>query len=210
MDIKIFQIDSLEDTNKVIFKSYASIGGIINPAIYRQVYAGTVKCDCLEEVYAEFNRTFKPEYYSGRSMTTSDIICILTDNGTQYYYCDNIGFVEIKFDETRVLKNNTLGIICRPGEIAIFQRIDVSEKSIENLLGGPYRTIYPFNENVCILIRENSDKLNRSIKNKDGYIQRLLKGPFIILGGCKDNYFNLSLEQYRRYRTKFRLPETFF
>ena len=59
---------------------------------YEVVYAGELEGDnILEQLFNMFNIAH-PEDYKGRSMSISDVVEI----EGKYYYCDPIGFKEIK------------------------------------------------------------------------------------------------------------------
>lgn len=63
-------------------------------------YAGkTTVCNdndrkVLEELYVQFNANH-PSGYTGRSLSVSDIVAVIRESGTKYYYCDNFGWTEV-------------------------------------------------------------------------------------------------------------------
>lgn len=74
---------------------------------YRKVYSGelldtitygnsTITCNTedvqvLEEIFERFNINH-PEDYKARSLSTSDIVEIVRKDGSEFYYCDSIGW----------------------------------------------------------------------------------------------------------------------
>ena len=67
----------------------------LNKQQYKKVYEGEIECKglwlVLEELFKIFNINH-PEDYSGRSMSTSDIVIL---DGVEYY-CDDYGWVNIE------------------------------------------------------------------------------------------------------------------
>lgn len=97
----LLQIDpATKAAEEMLFKSmkYLDINGLkIDPANYRAVYQGQISGvlpDLLEGLFTRFN-PFHPRDYSGRSMTTSDIIPLRHNDQEVAYYCDDFGFMRI-------------------------------------------------------------------------------------------------------------------
>lgn len=102
MKIKLYQIDIERDSNIVCYMCYESTlkrAGKVDPEIYNKVFEGEVACRDLEDVYHLFNVGQKPENYFGRSMSVSDVLCVVSSDSVApgYYFCDSIGFKEITF-----------------------------------------------------------------------------------------------------------------
>ncbi len=104
MYINVYQINEERDKNLVMFLSHDKLGeyqdgsDAVDPSIYDKVFTGEVDCKSLEDVFALFN-TSKPEGYEGRSMSVSDVVGVLQDDGSvKYWFVDSIGFIEIPFD----------------------------------------------------------------------------------------------------------------
>lgn len=97
MQIKIYQINMQRDSRRVCFLSLDNTGKV-DAKIYDRVFAGEVDCDDLEDVFIMFNCKM-PDGYIGRSMSVSDVVEVIQDNGESYFsFCDNAGFVDIEFD----------------------------------------------------------------------------------------------------------------
>lgn len=58
--------------------------------------AGEERQNLLEIIFNRYNDDL-PDDYPGRSISPSDIIELYDDSGRHYYYCDRIGFSEVKF-----------------------------------------------------------------------------------------------------------------
>lgn len=65
---------------------------------YQMVYDGTVESNNLEDIYAKFNLSH-PLGYIGHSLSMSDIVEFYDDGGSEFYYCDRIGFQQIEVGE---------------------------------------------------------------------------------------------------------------
>jgi hypothetical protein len=70
---------------------------------YRLIHEKTVHCpvtlseyDVLEQIYMRYNIDF-PKDYRGRSVSPSDVIELDDNEQRRYYYCDSVGFEQVKF-----------------------------------------------------------------------------------------------------------------
>jgi hypothetical protein len=102
MEMKVFQIDSDLDVNRMSFMrlSFAdpSGGKNIDSSIYQPVYeteiempAGVEPLAILEGFYRQINVEGKPEGYTGHSLSVSDVVQL----GPDFYFCDSIGFEKL-------------------------------------------------------------------------------------------------------------------
>lgn len=107
MNIKIYQVNMDRDVNNVCFMSFETLERIqgtpaIDSSIYDKVFSGEVKCESLEDVYAEFN-LYHPKGYKARSLSVSDIVEIISENGTsEFHFCDSVGFKKVEFVSEKV------------------------------------------------------------------------------------------------------------
>ena len=62
---------------------------------YHIVYDGQLPTDDLEEIYYLMNCN-PPAGYSGWPLTTSDVVELYEDSGSEFYYCDMVGWVKFK------------------------------------------------------------------------------------------------------------------
>ena len=94
MKYKIKRIEDVENC-AYAFKRYEWAKNVLDLNDYEVVYEGELDCpempNALEELFEIFN-VRRPEDFKGRSMAVSDIIEVEGKN----YYCDAIGWVELK------------------------------------------------------------------------------------------------------------------
>lgn len=94
MKYKIKQIKDVENC-EYSFKYYDQCKDNIDLKDYEVVYEGELDYlempDALEELFKIFNIK-RPKDFEGRSMSISDIVEVDGKN----YYCDDIGWVELK------------------------------------------------------------------------------------------------------------------
>lgn len=106
MKIRIYQVNENNPAAvPFLFTRYTEairIGGEIKAEHYKMTFDGDVATDSLQELFTMFNIA-SPEGYTGRSMSVSDVIEIIrTKDSSIFYFCDNIGFVRIRFDSEKV------------------------------------------------------------------------------------------------------------
>ena len=101
---RVYQVT--EDYIEYLFRSYQHMLDMNLEAppgeAYQLVYDGLLKTDSLEDVYFIFN-CHHPKGYQGRSMTTSDIVEFYDDDGSEFYFCDTVGFEKIPFQPEQLL-----------------------------------------------------------------------------------------------------------
>lgn len=118
MDITIYQINMGRDHNRIAFEGLDLLkmyqgSDKIDSRIYDRVFEGEVDCKDLEDVYRKFNLEH-PEGYKGRSLSVSDVVEIVDENGdSTFHFCDSIGFKQIDFDPylTEEYKEDTLAVV---------------------------------------------------------------------------------------------------
>ena len=105
MKIRIYQIEMSLDEQNVAFRSYTKMqekypSGI--PAnLYRMMYEGVVPTKELSVVFYIFNMAH-PQDYRTRSLSVSDVIEVVEENSSTFYFCDTVGFREVSFDVSSV------------------------------------------------------------------------------------------------------------
>ena len=126
MDITIYQINMGRDHNRIAFEGLDLLkmyqgSDKIDSRIYDRVFEGEVDCKDLEDVYRKFNLEH-PEGYKGRSLSVSDVVEIVDENGdSTFHFCDSIGFKQIDFDPylTEEYKEDKIKVVlCEPGKVA--------------------------------------------------------------------------------------------
>lgn len=94
MKYKIKQIKDVENC-EYAFKHYNQVKNKIDLKDYEVTYEGKLDYpempDALEELFDIFN-VRRPNDFKGRSMAVSDIVEVEGKN----YYCDEVGWVELK------------------------------------------------------------------------------------------------------------------
>lgn len=103
MKIKIYQINMDRDKQRICFCSLKELekfqgNAEVNGELYDQVFDGEVSVKDLERVYWKFNLEH-PDGYTGRSLSTSDVIEVVQSETVKpgFYYCDSFGFQPISF-----------------------------------------------------------------------------------------------------------------
>lgn len=95
--IKIYQIDSNKDINKVIFMPYKFVKEF-DFSIYKEVWSGEEPdgCDSLDGIFEVFN-LHHPDDFHGHSLSTSDVVQIIGSDPKRngYYYCDSFGWKKL-------------------------------------------------------------------------------------------------------------------
>lgn len=103
MKFKIYQINTKRDKKRVAFMGYDSLPvyqeGLIDRSIYDLVYEGKEYAADLEGIYKSFNVGPKPEGYSGRSLSVSDVVEVVEAEKIEpgLYFCDNCGFKMVEW-----------------------------------------------------------------------------------------------------------------
>lgn len=107
MRIRIYQIEMSLDEHNVAFRSYTEMQGKypsgIPANLYRMMYEGVVPTKELSVVFYIFNMAH-PQDYRTRSLSVSDVIEVIEESGSTFFYCDSIGFREVSFDTSSVMK----------------------------------------------------------------------------------------------------------
>lgn len=207
MRIKIYQIDSNKDTKREKFRPLSNQK--INPSIYKKVFYGDVVAGTLEDIFIMFNDN-RPPTHQGHSLSVSDIIEIIDGEGkvnNKIYYCDRIGFKEIKFDTSKCAEMVGMDVVyVTPGNPAIHIRIGRELSDLQNAVGGLIEPIY--NGNQIVIANEESKLIqeppNRTLEN--GIV---VHGPFFVCGDDGENFTSLNENEINKYIELFSKPEIF-
>ena len=183
MDIKIYQINSDRDQNRICFMGTESLekfqgSAEINSAIYDKVYEGTVDCTNLEEVFELFNLHHPPEF-CGHSLSVSDVVQVIESDTVKkgFFFCDSFGFADVVFhpEQTQERPNTMRVVLLEPGKIARITDIDKSLRGLQRVVKGDIEAFYPFEEEVCIVCNDEGKiqgmPLNRAIREEDQVIE---------------------------------------
>lgn len=178
MKIRIYQINMDRDYNRVAFESLDRLQQSqgfpgIDSEIYDRVFSGDVDCGSLEDVFRKFN-VDHPEGYRGRSLSVSDIVEVIDDNGkSTFHFCDTIGFQPVAFepDLTETLKEETIKVVlCETGKKARVTDIENSLDGLQRAVKGYIEQVCPFDEAVAIICNEEG-KLNGMLPNRAIYAE---------------------------------------
>ena len=225
MKIKIYQIDPERDAKRLRFQNLEATRRALHShgpeaSIYNKVFAGTVKCRNLEDVFVLFNSS-RPEGFRGRSLSVSDIVEVedAASITPGCYFCDSVGFKEVPFHPEQTVdkaQEKTIRVVLvEPGKQTRAAEIGASLEALQRTVGGSIEAYYPFAEQVCIVCNEegkiNGLPLNRAIRDEDtGEIIDIIAGTFFICDCSGESFGSLSTEQQKRYLEKYRNPERFF
>lgn len=102
MKIRIYQINEDRDANCVEFLSLSMLAAEqleVDSEIYDLVYDGEVDCRDLEDVFQTFNIE-RPVRYRGHSMSISDVVEVIGEGGSAFWFCDTVGFKPVAFDSS--------------------------------------------------------------------------------------------------------------
>ena len=143
----------------------------IDSRIYDRVFEGEVDCKDLEDVYRKFNLEH-PEGYKGRSLSVSDIVEIVDENGdSTFHFCDSIGFKQIDFDPylTEEYKEDKIKVVlCEPGKVARVAEISNTLADLQKTVKGDIEQFCPYEEAVAIICNEEG-KFNGMMPNRAIY-----------------------------------------
>ena len=107
MRIRIYQIEMSLDEQNVAFRPYTEMqekySGDIPAELYRMIYEGVVPTKEFSVVFYIFNMAH-PQDYRGRSLSVSDVIEVVEESSSTFYYVDTIGFRGVSFDTSLLMK----------------------------------------------------------------------------------------------------------
>ena len=176
MDITIYQINMGRDHNRIAFEGLDLLkmyqgSDKIDSRIYDRVFEGEVDCKDLEDVYRKFNLEH-PEGYKGRSLSVSDVVEIVDENGdSTFHFCDSIGFKQIDFDPylTEEYKEDKIKVVlCEPGKVARVAEISNTLADLQKTVKGDIEQFCPYEEAVAIICNEEG-KFNGMTPNRAIY-----------------------------------------
>ena len=207
MRIKIYQINPDRDKNLVKFLQYKHLDNFqdtkdINAYIYDEVFNGEVDGDNLEEIFRQFNTEGHP-LHRGHSLSVSDVV--VTKDGA--YYCDNIGFQKVDFDEFLSQKPDNLMTVVyvEPHKAPYIAEIEHTLEAEQKAVGGLIEPIYL--GDVCLVGNEEAKLIGMEGNRRIGDGTSIIAGPFFICGLTEDDFRGLTAEEAEKYMIQFREPE---
>ena len=206
--VKIYQINSDRDKNRVIFAGSDSLmknESVLNidASIYDEVFSGELETKEPEKLFAQFNTERHP-LHRGHSMSVSDVI--VTEDGV--FFCDSVGFKRIRFDESKTQKQgNLLRIVyIEPGKAAYEAELVHNLRGMQQAVcGGLIEQI--FVENHCAYVGNDEAKLIGMKGNRRYGKGSVIAGPFFICGCNFGEYRSLTDDEVKYYLGKFKEPE---
>ena len=201
MKIKIYQINSERDTDRLKFMGLSKLKEDIDPSSYDEVFSGNVDCENLEDVFSRFNTEGHP-LHRGHSLSVSDVV--LTEDGA--YFCDTIGFKEIDFDESNAHKpDNLLKIVyVEPNRPPFISEVGNDLKSLQRAVDG---YIEPINMGDGTLLVGNEEAKLNGMEGNRHIGESVIAGPFFIVGADGENFRSLTDDEVQRYMECFAEPE---
>ena len=206
MRVKIYQVNSDRDTNGVKFRGLdqeaISQGKVqIDSSVYDEVFNAEMDFDGLQDLFIIFNTTGHP-LYRGHSMSVSDVV--VTDEGA--FFCNNIGFAQVDFDESQTQKPDDLMrvVYVEPGKPAYEAEIRNDLYAEQQAVGGLIEPVY-LEEDICIVGNEESKLIglsgNRRLENGT-----IMAGSFFVVGDNGSEFRSLTDEETQRMLEMFSQP----
>lgn len=209
MRTKIYQINPDRDKNRVKFMSMDSLkeqqeSSDVDSSIYDEVFNAEIDETDLEAIYRRFNTVGHP-LHRGHSLSVSEVV--VNDNGA--FFCDNVGFRKITFDESQTQKpDNLMRVVYvephKPPYVAeIADTLEAEQKAVGDGLIEPLYN----DDGTCFVGNEESKLIgmdgNRRIWNGSA----IIAGPFFVCGVSEDSFRGLTDDEVRRYMDLFAEPE---
>ena len=98
---------------------------------------------------------------------------------------------------------------CYPKEITIGTDL----KSLQEAVGGSIEVIYPFDDEVGLIMNEEGKieglPLNRALRDDQGKLYDIIAGDFLVVGLTEDDFGSLTPEQMEKFEKHFHQPECF-
>lgn len=236
MKIRIYQINSDRDVNRVLFEPYERLekyqgSSEVDSKIYDKIYDKEVKCRTLEDVFAMFNM-HRPEDFKGHSLSISDVVEVYESDSVKndFYFCDTFGYKTVEFNpaECEVSErineqpNKISVLLIEPHKAPALIEIDDSYEALVEAIGGELEEYTPFNDDVAIVCnltgKQTGAVMNRAIysepeKETDKQeIRDVIFGKFLVCYAPIDSetYLSLPEDLAKKYKEKFKNPERFF
>ena len=224
MRVNIYQVDSEKDVNRTKFRDFrhATTYGEIDPSIYKCVFKGFIKGEDLEDVYEALN-IYDQDYlgtYQGHSLSMSDIVeleeDIVSSRGATTmkgcYYCDSVGFKNIKFDTDKCEKMDGLRTLMilpheKPIETRVVDELENWQKAVSRQGEDSMMEVtYPFEDNAVVVGNEEAKLIGMEGNRRFG--DSIYAGPlFVVNDDGHGGFCDLTDEQVEKYSKMFENPE---
>lgn len=200
MRTRIYQINMDRDVNRVKFQGFDPKAPGIDPAIYDEVFSAEIDETDLEQIFSRFNTTGHP-LFRGHSLSVSDVV--VNDNGA--FFCNNVGFRPITFDESKTHKpDNLMRIVyVEPHRAPYIAEIERSLRAEQKAVGdGLIEPIYNDDE-TCLVGNEESKLIGMEGNRRIGDGSSIIAGPFFVCGVADDDFRGLTDEEVVKYMDRF-------
>ena len=179
MNIRIYQINTKRDPNRICFMDYEHLEQFqgskeIDSKIYDKIYEADVDCKTLEDVYQLFNLSHPADYH-GRSLSVSDIVEVCSSENVTpgFYFCDSFGFQEVQFDPSKtqeaVRGDRIKVLLVQPDKYPKLIEIGNDLESMQKVVQGDIEEYMPFDDDVAIICNDEG-KFNGMRPNRAVYI----------------------------------------
>ena len=206
MRVKIYQINSKYDKNKVKFRGLKELprfqdSAEVDPSLYENVFDAEIDDMGLEDVFCFINTQRHP-LYRGHLLALSDVV--VTEEGA--FFCTDWSFKKISFDESKTRQQDDLIKVLY---VEPHKKPFVTE--IKNTLEGQQQAVkgfieYIYNQDETIFVINDENKINGMEGNRriEGDV---IAGPFFIAGDTGESLCSLDEEQLESYAKRFAEPE---
>ena len=236
MKIKVYQINSDKDEDRMMFMAYDRLelfqgSSEIDCKIYDKVYDKEVDCSNLEEVYTLLNINH-PADYRGHSLSVSDVVEVYESDAIPhgFYFCDSFGFKQVTFHPEECGISERINgqdaekisvLFVEPGKYPRMIEIEDSLEAMQHTVKGDIEEFMPYMDEVAIICNEES-KMNGMPPNraiycepegtKNGEMADIIFGPFFVCYAPAESekFLSLPKELAQKYEAQFKFPERFF
>lgn len=207
MRTKIYQINTDRDKKRVKFESLDGLkkaqgNSSIDSSIYDEVFSAELDETDLERIYSIFNNEGHP-LHRGHSLSVSDIVV----NNYGAFFCNNIGFEKVDFDESLMHKQDNLMrvVYVEPNKPAYEAEIAHTLEAEQKAVGGLIELVY--NKDQTAIVCNEGGKIfglegNRRLDNGS-----IIVGSFFVCGLTEDDFRSLTDEEVVKYMARFAEPE---
>lgn len=208
MKIKIYQIDTARDKNRVKFmglKELSKYRGMseLDASLYNEVFSGEVDCKDLEEVYEMFNLEPHP-LHRGHSLSMSDVVA--TDTGA--FYCNRVGFEKVNFEASKTQKSENLlkVVYVEPNKPAYAAEIEATLRAQQRAVKGRIQLV-DNGDGTGIVCNEDAKLLGMKGNRRLGGGKSVIAGPFFVVGLGGKDIRSLTDQETQKYVDRFSMPE---
>lgn len=200
-NVRIYQIDLDKHPEAPAFLPFNE-KRLPDPVNYHKVFDSELEFNNIEDLYRQFNFEKHP-LYNGWSMSMSDIVVF--DN--KAFYCDQIGFKQVDFDENKVDNSNQIRILfVEPRKEPYEAWIPNTLKAKQIAVDGYIEFVY--NSDETALVGDEEAK----IKGKEGnrYLNGggVMAGNFFVIGLSEEDCRSLTDAEIEKYKKIYSDPPT--